>query len=57
MNALKRKRYVSTMEQDSAMKQKEIIVTVGTHRDLVLSILRDVTQEKRQISYDITYKN
>ena len=39
------------------MKQKEIIPTAGTYRDLVLSILRDVTQEKRQISYDITYKN
>ena len=50
MNALKRKRYMSTMERDSAMKQKEIIATAGTQRDLVLSILRDVTQ-KKQISY------
>ena len=57
INALKRKQYMPTMEWDSPMKQKEIIPTAGTHRDLVLSIQRDVTQEKRQISYYITYKN
>ena len=41
---------MSTMERDSAMKHKETIPIAGTHMDLVLSILRDVTQ-KKQISY------
>ena len=49
-----KKWYMSTMQQDSATKQKEIIPIAGTHMDLVLSILRDVTQ-KKQISY-ITYR-
>ena len=40
---------MSTMQRDSATKQ-EMIPTAGTHMDLVLSILRDVTQ-KKQISY------
>ena len=45
------------MDGDSIMKQKEMIPTAGNPQGLVLSILRDVPQEQRQISYDMTSKN
>ena len=47
--------YISAVEYHSDIKMHEIMPLAATWRDLEIIILSDVSQKRRQISYDIIY--
>ena len=47
--------YISTVEYYSAIKMNEIMPLASTWRDLEIIILSDVSQKRRQISYNIIF--
>ena len=47
--------YIYKMEYYSAIKRNDIMPFAATRKDLEIIILSEVSQRKRQISYDIPF--